>query len=43
MLPFLRADLAQLKAYHPHPPLAKPFDQLDTNESPLDLPEELKG
>lgn len=50
MLPFLRADLAQLKAYTPHPasvgespthPIE--FDHLDTNESPLQLPDELKA
>ncbi len=43
MLPFLRADLANLKAYHPHPPIPEPYDQLDTNESPLDLPAEIKA
>lgn len=43
MLPFLRADLADLKAYQPHPPILDPFDQLDTNESPIDLPTELKA
>ena len=42
MLPFLRADLAHLKAYQPHPPIPEPYDQLDTNESPIDLPSELK-
>ena len=42
MLPFLRADLANLKAYQPHPPIPEPYDQLDTNESPIDLPIELK-
>ncbi len=46
MLPFLRADLAQLNAYTPHPEMAvdgpKLIDQLDTNECPYDLPEELK-
>ncbi|MGC1217705.1 MAG: histidinol-phosphate transaminase [Phormidesmis sp.] len=45
---FLRADLAQFAAYkspHPvdHPSAPKPLlDPLDTNESPLDLPEALK-
>lgn len=46
MLPFLRADLAQLTAYTPHPEaIATPpanLDRLDTNECPLDLPLELK-
>ncbi|MEM9265103.1 MAG: histidinol-phosphate transaminase [Cyanobacteria bacterium P01_F01_bin.13] len=43
MLPFLRADLAKLKAYQPHPPILDPYDQLDTNESPIDLPAEVKA
>lgn len=43
MLPFLRADLANLKAYQPHPPIPEPYDQLDTNESPIDLPAEIKA
>ena len=43
MLPFLRSDLAQLKAYQPHPPISEPYDQLDTNESPIDLPAEVKA
>ena len=53
MLPFIRADLAQLTAYTPHPsggggtgskPTLAPqtLDQLDTNESPFDLPTALK-
>lgn len=48
MLPFIRQDLAQLCAYKPHPssdsfePVANQFDRLDTNESPHDLPAELK-
>ncbi len=51
MLPFLRTDLAQLAAYQAHPQtppdaasaIAPPvLDRLDTNESPVDLPEELK-
>lgn len=50
MLPFIRSDLAQLVAYTPHPsstdgkPLASEIaiDRLDTNESPNDLPRELK-
>lgn len=43
-LKFLRADLAKLAAYKPHPGGAstQPLDLLDTNESPLDLPQELK-
>lgn len=41
---FLRSDLAQLKAYVSHPggPVQTPVDILDTNESPYDLPEDLK-
>jgi histidinol-phosphate aminotransferase len=48
MLPFIRKDLAQFSAYKPHPgsdtdePVATMFDRLDTNESPYDLPAELK-
>lgn len=46
MLPFLRADLAQLTAYTPHPEAtaAPPpdLDRLDTNECPVDLPADLK-
>ncbi|BAZ41675.1 aminotransferase class I and II [Calothrix sp. NIES-4101] len=48
MLPYIRQDLAQFSAYKPHPgndsdvPVAKQFDRLDTNESPYDLPHELK-
>ncbi|MEH1923791.1 histidinol-phosphate transaminase [Nostoc sp.] len=48
MLPFIRSDLAQLTAYKPHPSsdtansVATQFDRLDTNESPYDLPPELK-
>jgi histidinol-phosphate aminotransferase len=50
MLPFIRSDLAQLTAYKPHPgsDTAQPVqastqvDRLDTNESPDDLPPELK-
>jgi len=51
MLPFIRSDLAQFTAYTAHSkelledggqaePIA--IDHLDTNESPYDLPEELK-
>lgn len=46
MLPFLRAELANLKAYTPHPggdDTPQVLDQLDTNENPLDLPEALKA
>jgi histidinol-phosphate aminotransferase len=41
---FLRSDLAQLKAYVSHPggPVTVPVDILDTNESPYDLPADLK-
>ncbi|MDX2213157.1 MAG: histidinol-phosphate transaminase [Oculatellaceae cyanobacterium bins.114] len=52
MLPYLRTDLAQLVAYTPHPggtgthaASAKDpqtLDRLDTNESPVDLSDELK-
>jgi histidinol-phosphate aminotransferase len=48
MLPFIRSDLAQFNAYKPHPSsdtaAAVPvqLDRLDTNESPYDLPVELK-
>ncbi|MGM3306773.1 histidinol-phosphate transaminase [Anabaena sp. WFMT] len=48
MLPFIRSDLAQFTAYKPHPssttaePVATQFDRLDTNESPYDLPVEIK-
>lgn len=50
MLNFIRSDLAQLTAYQPHPggtsgePVKSDFtiDRLDSNESPFDLPQELK-
>ncbi|HBB36130.1 MAG TPA: histidinol-phosphate transaminase [Cyanobacteria bacterium UBA8803] len=50
MLGFIRSDIAKLRAYTPHPggdsgsPAASPItlDRLDTNESPFDLPLELK-
>ncbi|MEH2284772.1 MAG: histidinol-phosphate transaminase [Nostoc sp.] len=48
MLPFIRSDLAKFTAYKPHPSsdtadsVATQFDRLDTNESPYDLPPELK-
>ncbi|HEY9803199.1 MAG TPA: histidinol-phosphate transaminase [Leptolyngbyaceae cyanobacterium] len=48
MLPFIRSDLAQLNAYKPHPSsdtaaaVPAQLDRLDTNESPYDLPPELK-
>ncbi|MEB3148346.1 MAG: histidinol-phosphate aminotransferase, partial [Sphaerospermopsis sp.] len=48
MLPFIRSDLNQFSAYKPHPssntsePAATQFDRLDTNESPYDLPSEIK-
>jgi histidinol-phosphate aminotransferase len=48
MLPFIRSDLAQFTAYKPHPSsdtaesVPGQFDRLDTNESPYDLPPELK-
>ncbi|MGB5632316.1 MAG: histidinol-phosphate transaminase [Waterburya sp.] len=42
---FIRSDLAQLAAYTPHPggSSATIVDRLDTNESPLDLPAEIKS
>jgi histidinol-phosphate aminotransferase len=41
---FLRADLDKLNAYTSHPggKVTTPVDRLDTNESPYDLPTELK-
>lgn len=50
MLSFIRSDLAQFTAYTPHPGGCEPsddrqvtqIDRLDTNESPYDLPGELK-
>lgn len=48
MLPFIRSDLAQLMAYTPHTSEGmaqiepEQIDQLDANESPFDLPAELK-
>lgn len=42
---FIRSDLTQLAAYTPHPGGNTPaiVDRLDTNESPLDLPAEIKS
>jgi histidinol-phosphate aminotransferase len=41
---FIRSDLAQLSAYKPHPGGDTAVsDRLDTNESPLDLPAEIKS
>ncbi|MEA5566311.1 histidinol-phosphate transaminase [Anabaena sp. UHCC 0399] len=48
MLPFIRSDLAQFNAYKPHPSsdtgaaVPTQLDRLDTNESPYDLPPDLK-
>ena len=48
MLPFIRSDLDKISAYKPHPgsttsqPVASTSDRLDTNESPYNLPSELK-
>ncbi len=41
---FIRSDLAQLAAYTPHPggETNYPVDRLDTNECPLDLPQDIK-
>ena len=43
--PFIRSDLTQLAAYIPHSGGTTPaiVDRLDTNESPLDLPAEIKS
>ncbi len=43
MVGFIRADLANLTSYTPHPGgiSPQPVDRLDTNESPYDLPPEL--
>lgn len=42
---FIRSDLAQLAAYTPHPggESSVAVDHLDTNESPLDLPTQIKS
>lgn len=40
---FIRSDLSQLAAYAPHPGSESAADRLDTNESPLDLPSEIKS
>ena len=42
---FIRSDLLRLAAYTPHPGGETPtsIDRLDTNESPLDLPSEIKS
>ncbi|MBE9047918.1 histidinol-phosphate transaminase [Pleurocapsales cyanobacterium LEGE 10410] len=42
---YIRSDLSQLAAYTPHPggESTAIVDRLDTNESPLDLPEEIKS
>jgi histidinol-phosphate aminotransferase len=48
MFKFIRSDLSQFNAYKAHPgsdsaePVPIQFDRLDTNESPLDLPPEIK-
>ncbi len=48
MLPFIRSDLTQFTAYKPHPSsdtgaaVPTQLDRLDTNESPYDLPPQLK-
>ncbi|NJR48495.1 MAG: histidinol-phosphate transaminase [Leptolyngbyaceae cyanobacterium CSU_1_3] len=46
MLEFIRSDLSQLSAYTQHTNdshnLPKTLDRLDVNESPFDLPDELK-
>ena len=42
---FIRSDLLRLAAYTPHPGGETPasIDRLDTNESPLDLPDQIKS
>lgn len=42
MFAFLRSDLAQLQAYTPAHVASDALDRLDGNESPIDLPPELK-
>jgi histidinol-phosphate aminotransferase len=48
MLAFIRSDLAEFTAYAVHPEegedsaIAPPLDRLDANESPFDLPDDLK-
>lgn len=50
MLPFIRSDLTKFTAYKPHPsshtaqgvPSSSQIDRLDTNESPYDLPPQIK-
>ncbi len=44
MLPFIRSDLDLVSAYKPHPGIntSQSVDRLDTNESPYNLPSELK-
>ncbi|MDJ0736199.1 MAG: histidinol-phosphate transaminase [Nostocaceae cyanobacterium] len=48
MLPFIRSDLTQFTAYKPHPSsdtaaaVPTELDRVDTNESPYDLPPQLK-
>jgi histidinol-phosphate aminotransferase len=48
MFPFIREDLVQLNAYKPHPggengeAVPAKIDRLDANESPYDLPIEIK-
>ncbi len=48
MLPFIRSDLDKIRAYKPHPgsntsqPIESTSDRLDTNESPYNLPSDLK-
>lgn len=45
MAGFIRADLAALASYTPHPGgiSDQPLDRLDTNESPYDLPPDLQA
>jgi len=44
MLPFIRSSLNSVRAYKPHPgsTTSQSVDRLDTNESPYNLPSELK-
>jgi|GEM_PF-46037 len=48
MFSFIRSDLSEFTSYKPHPssdtlePVKTELDRLDTNESPYDLPQEIK-
>ncbi|KJH73473.1 histidinol-phosphate transaminase [Aliterella atlantica] len=48
MLPFIRSDLDDIRAYKAHPgstnsaPVTSTIDRLDTNENPYDLPSDIR-